>query len=73
MLIKTQKPKENFADNQFQNSLRPFDVYQFFLSAKVKRWTIITYKHGIYELSHKLPRHVRAWGALVHTQEKTKT
>ena len=24
--------------------------YQIFLSPQVKRWTIITYKHGIYEL-----------------------
>ena len=29
--------------------------YQNFLSLQVKRWAIITYKHGIYEL----PREVR--------------
>ena len=29
--------------------------YQIFLSPQVKRWVIITYKHGIYELPHKLP------------------
>ena len=30
--------------------------YQIFLSPKVKRWAIITYKHGIYEeLQHELP------------------
>ena len=28
--------------------------YQIFLSPKVKRWTIITYKHGIYKLTRKL-------------------
>ena len=28
--------------------------YQIFLSAQVKRWMIITYKHGIYELPHEL-------------------
>ena len=26
--------------------------YQIFLSPQVKRWEIITYKHGIYELPH---------------------
>ena len=29
--------------------------YQIFLSPQVKRWTIINYKHGIYELPHELP------------------
>ena len=29
--------------------------YQNFLSAQVKWWAIINYKHGIYELPHKLP------------------
>ena len=29
--------------------------YQIFLSAQVKQCVIITYKHGINELSHKLP------------------
>ena len=29
--------------------------YQIFLSPQVKWWTIITYKHGIYELFHELP------------------
>ena len=29
--------------------------YQIFLSPQVKRWAIITYKHGIYELVHELP------------------
>ena len=33
--------------------------YQIFYSAQVKRWAIITYKHGIYELSHKLPNDLR--------------
>ena len=28
--------------------------YQIFLSAQVKRWEIITYKHGIYKLLHEL-------------------
>ena len=30
--------------------------YQIFLSPQVKRWAIITYKHGIYELPHELPK-----------------
>ena len=33
--------------------------YQIFHSAQVKRWAIITYKHGIYELSHKLSNDLR--------------
>ena len=33
--------------------------YQIFLSPKVKRWAIITYKHGIYELLHDLLNNVR--------------
>ena len=28
--------------------------YQIFISPQVKRWTIITYKHGIYELPNNL-------------------
>ena len=28
--------------------------YQIFLSPQVKRWAIITYKNGIYELPHEL-------------------
>ena len=33
--------------------------YQIFLSPQVKRWAIITYKHGIYELPHELPNDLR--------------
>ena len=33
--------------------------YQVFLSPQVKRWIIITYKYGIYELPHKLPNDLR--------------
>ena len=33
--------------------------YQIFVLPKVKRWAIITYKHGIYELPHKLPNDFR--------------
>ena len=32
---------------------------QIFLSPQVKRWSIITYKHGIYELPHELPNDLR--------------
>ena len=28
--------------------------YQIFLSPQVKRWAIVTSKHGIYELPNKL-------------------
>ena len=33
--------------------------YQIFLSPQVKRWAIIKYKHGIYELPHELPNDLR--------------
>ena len=33
--------------------------YQIFLSAQVKQFAIITYKHSIYELSHELPNDFR--------------
>ena len=32
---------------------------QIFLSPQVKRWAIITYKHGIYDLPHELPNDLR--------------
>ena len=33
--------------------------YQTFLLLQVKRWAIITYKHGIYEFPHELPNDLR--------------
>ena len=33
--------------------------YQIFLSPQVKRWAIITYEHGMYELNHELPNDLR--------------
>ena len=33
--------------------------YQIFLSPKVKRSAIVTYKHGIYKLSHELLNNLR--------------
>ena len=33
--------------------------YQILLSLQVKRWAIITYKHGIWELRHELPNDLR--------------
>ena len=35
------------------------NFYQIFLSPQVKRWAIITYKHGIYDLPHQLPNNLR--------------
>ena len=32
--------------------------YEIFLSPQVKRWAIITYKHGIYVLTYELPNDV---------------
>ena len=33
--------------------------YQILLSAQVKRWAIITYKHSIFDLPHELPNDLR--------------
>ena len=33
--------------------------YQIFFTPQVKRCAIITYKHGIYELSNELPNDLR--------------
>ena len=33
--------------------------YQILLSPKVERGAVISNKHGIYELSHKLPNNLR--------------
>ena len=33
--------------------------YQIFLSPQEKRWAIITYKHGIYQLPRDLPTDLR--------------
>ena len=33
--------------------------YQILLSPKMKRCTIITYRHGIYELPHELPKDLK--------------
>ena len=30
--------------------------YQIFLSPQVKRWAIITSKHGLYKFPHELPK-----------------
>ena len=51
--IKSKKKKKKFADNQFHNILR------IFLSPQVKRWAIITSKHGIYKLPQELPNDLR--------------
>ena len=34
-------------------------LHQIFLSPQEKRYAIITYKHGIYELPHELPNDLR--------------
>ena len=57
--------------------------YQIFLSPQVERYAIITFKHGIWELSHQLQNDLRLkildptafspmGGGLVPTQEKKK-
>ena len=51
--------KTNWTSNHFPNILRHFDVCQTSLSPQVKRWEVITYKYGIYELPHELPNDLR--------------
>ena len=46
--------------------------YQIFLSTQVERWAIITYKHGIYELPHKLPNASRIAKQRLKTQDPRK-
>ena len=45
--------------NHFDDILRLFDVLLIFFSPQVKRCTIITCKHGIYELPHELQNDLR--------------
>ena len=33
--------------------------YQIFILPQVKRWEISTYKHGIYEFPHEMPKDLR--------------
>ena len=34
-------------------------LYKTFLLPQLKRWAIVTYKHGIYDLSYELPNDLR--------------
>ena len=45
--------------NQFHNIFRLFDVLLIFVSPQVKRWAIIPYKHGIYELAYEFLNDLR--------------
>ena len=44
--------------------------YQIFLSPQVKRWVIITYKHGIYELPHELPNDLRLYQEILIKEDQ---
>ena len=33
--------------------------YEIYFSPQMELWAIITYKHGIYELSHELPNDLK--------------
>ena len=48
------KREKKIAGNHLHNILRLLMFYQIFLSLQVKWCTIITYKHGIYELPCEL-------------------
>ena len=52
MLIKTGAAKIYLEDNQFDNILRLFEVSKIFASPQVKRWEIVRFKNGIYDLPH---------------------
>ena len=45
--------------NHFHNILRLFDLLPNFRSPQVKRCAIITYRHGINAIPHKLPNALR--------------
>ena len=45
--------------NHFHNILRLSDVLPIFVLPKVKQCAIVTYKHGIYEMPHKLLNDLR--------------
>ena len=44
---------------QLHNILDFLMFYRTFLSAQVKQYAIITYKHGIYKLPHEFPNDLR--------------
>ena len=44
--------------------------YQIFLSPQVKGWVIITYKHSIYELVHKLLNNLRLGSQEIRKNQK---
>ena len=43
--------------------------YHILLSPQVKRWAIITYKHGIYEFPHELTNDLRL--RILRNQERS--
>ena len=45
--------------NYFHNILRLCDVLPNFLPPQVKRCSIITYRHDIYELAHEFANYLR--------------
>ena len=62
-----EKKKRNFADNNFDNILRLFDVLINFHQPQYKQCTNITCKHGIYELPQDLANDLRL--KILKTQE----
>ena len=61
--------------NHFYNILRHFDIspfFFFFFSPQVKRYAIITYKHGIYLLSREVPNDLRSLTILAILRPLTK-
>ena len=64
-LVKFKKKKKNKKEEKvlqtisFKVFLHFFMLYQIFLSSQVERWTIITYKDGIYELPHEMTSNLR--------------
>ena len=53
------KDKNKVNCNHFHNILRLLMFYQMVLSAQVRQWKIITYKHDIYKLPHEVQNDLR--------------
>ena len=56
---KSIKCKREFSENYFHIILKLFGVLTIFLSLQVKGYTIITYKHDIYQWLHEFSNDLR--------------
>ena len=56
LLVKTEKRKKNFVDNDVHDALK---FYQMLFSRQIKRTVVIIKKHDICEFLHDLPHDLR--------------